>query len=260
MKDATWGNEDLLCHNQDSMKPNKYINNFFKKVYTCWVVFSGSSDGRVHLQCRGPKFHPWVKKMPWRRGWLPTLVFLPGRFHGQRSLAGYSPWGCKESDTTELLTHTHTHTHTRACTHKCWVDMTWDVLWYFPFAPQIFPLLCYMFQGFNLVWSALMDFLFLKFPIMFGQWNALAGDQSQGEEVGKSFYFTNSFLWGYHLKLKVIGPARQSSLLCLLCTQVLLAIFLVSSIPWGIVQSFLLSLPSAPTFVSGPFIILSTRY
>ena len=117
MKDATWGNEDLLCHNQDSMKPNKYINNFFKKVYTCWVVFSGSSDGRVHLQCRGPKFHPWVKKMPWRRGWLPTLVFLPGRFHGQRSLAGYSPWGCKESDTTELLTHTHTHTHTCARAH-----------------------------------------------------------------------------------------------------------------------------------------------
>jgi len=34
-------------------------------------------------------------------------VFLPGEFHGQRSLAGYCPWGCKESDTTEQLTHTH---------------------------------------------------------------------------------------------------------------------------------------------------------
>ena len=38
-------------------------------------------------------------------------VFLPGEFHGQRSLAGYCPWGCKESDMTEQLTHTHTHTH-----------------------------------------------------------------------------------------------------------------------------------------------------
>ena len=36
----------------------------------------------------------------WRREWQPTPVFLPGEFHGQRSLAGYSPWGCKESDTT----------------------------------------------------------------------------------------------------------------------------------------------------------------
>ena len=43
----------------------------------------------------------------WRREWLPTPVFLPGEFHGQRSLVGYSPWGCKESDMTEWLTHTH---------------------------------------------------------------------------------------------------------------------------------------------------------
>ena len=42
--------------------------------------------------------------MHWRRKWQPTLEFLPGEFHGQRSLAGYSPWGHKESDTTELIT------------------------------------------------------------------------------------------------------------------------------------------------------------
>ena len=39
----------------------------------------------------------------WRRKWHPTPVFLPGKSHGQRSLVGYSPWGCKESDTTERL-------------------------------------------------------------------------------------------------------------------------------------------------------------
>ena len=42
-----------------------------------------------------------VEKVPWRREWLPTPVFLPGEFHGQRSLAGYSPWGRRESDRIE---------------------------------------------------------------------------------------------------------------------------------------------------------------
>ena len=41
---------------------------------------------------------------PWRREWMPTPVFLPGEFHGQRSLAGYSPWGRKESGMTEQQT------------------------------------------------------------------------------------------------------------------------------------------------------------
>ena len=42
-----------------------------------------------------------VEKIPWRRKWQPTPVFLPGEPHGQRSLVGYSPWGCKVSDMTE---------------------------------------------------------------------------------------------------------------------------------------------------------------
>jgi len=42
-------------------------------------------------------------KIPWRRIWQPTPGLLPGKFHGWRSLVGYSPWGCKESDTTERL-------------------------------------------------------------------------------------------------------------------------------------------------------------
>ena len=47
-------------------------------------------------------FDPWVGKMPWRRAWQPTPRVLPGESHGQRSLGGYSPWGCEASDTTEL--------------------------------------------------------------------------------------------------------------------------------------------------------------
>ena len=40
----------------------------------------------------------WVGKIPWRRKWQPTPVFLPGKSHGQRSLAGYRPWGCKRAE------------------------------------------------------------------------------------------------------------------------------------------------------------------
>ena len=47
------------------------------------------------------QFDPWIMKIPWRSEWLPTPIFLPGEFHGQRSLADYSPWGPKESDRTE---------------------------------------------------------------------------------------------------------------------------------------------------------------
>ena len=46
-------------------------------------------------------FDPWVGKVPWRREWKPTPVFLPGEFHGWKSFMDYSPWDLKESDTTE---------------------------------------------------------------------------------------------------------------------------------------------------------------
>ena len=61
----------------------------------------GSDDKRIRLQRKRPGFDPWVGKIPWRRASLPTPVFLPGESPGQRSLVGYSPWGRKESDTTE---------------------------------------------------------------------------------------------------------------------------------------------------------------
>ena len=77
-------------------------------VYTFMQDFPGDSDGKAS-QCRRLGFDPCVGKIPWRRKWQPTPVILPGKFHGQRSLVGYSPWGCKESDMTEQL-HSLTHT------------------------------------------------------------------------------------------------------------------------------------------------------
>ena len=53
---------------------------------------------------RRPGFDPWLRNIPWRRQWQPAPVFFPKKSHGQRSLVGYSPWVCKESDMTEQLT------------------------------------------------------------------------------------------------------------------------------------------------------------
>ena len=81
-------------------------------------LFPGGISGEEHhaCQCRRHRrcgFHPWVRKIPWRRAWQPTPVFLPGesqathssilawRIHGQRSVLGYVPLGRKESDTIE---------------------------------------------------------------------------------------------------------------------------------------------------------------
>ena len=56
-------------------------------------------QGSRGKRCR---FDPWDRKILYSREWQPTPVFLPGKFHGQRRLVGYSSWGCKESDTIDL--------------------------------------------------------------------------------------------------------------------------------------------------------------
>ena len=84
---------------------------------TLSIVLQGFPGGASGLKKKNPPanagdvkrhgFDPWVRKIPWRRAWKPTQVFLPGESRGQRSLAGYSPEGCKESDMTEAIKHTH---------------------------------------------------------------------------------------------------------------------------------------------------------
>ena len=76
-----------------------------------WWGFPGGNNGKEPAcQCRRPKrcrFNPWVRKIPWRRAWQPTPVFLPGESHGQRSLVGYRPWSCKELEITEATKHAY---------------------------------------------------------------------------------------------------------------------------------------------------------
>ena len=94
--------------------------NLVIRIFWDWGFLGGSAIKNL-LQLRSRRrcwFSPWFGKIPWKRKWLPTPIFLPREFHGQRSLASYSPWGCKELDTTGWLTHTHKHAHTHTHTQK----------------------------------------------------------------------------------------------------------------------------------------------
>ena len=67
----------------------------------------GASQVVKNLPAKAGGFSAWVGKITWRRKWKPTLVFLPGKSHGQRSLLGYSSQAQRESDVTEHRTHMH---------------------------------------------------------------------------------------------------------------------------------------------------------
>ena len=111
---SPWGRKEVDTAEQ--LTPLIHLSHF---IFTFVIInelidnmgFSGSSAGKESA-C---DTETWVRKIPWRREQLPTPVFLPGEFHGQRSLAGYSPWCPKESDMNGfhftlkiLLTEVHT--------------------------------------------------------------------------------------------------------------------------------------------------------
>ena len=82
------------CSLNDILRFNEYLNLIWITGLCIRVGFPGGAGGKEPIcQCRRHKrlgFNPWVKKIPWKREWLPTPVFLPGESHGQRSLVGYS--------------------------------------------------------------------------------------------------------------------------------------------------------------------------
>ena len=83
----------------------------FTMCFNCYVIFymgftrwlSGKESTCQCRRCRRCQFNPWVRKIPWRRKWQPTPVFLPEKLHGPKSLGGYSPWSHRESDMTEQM-------------------------------------------------------------------------------------------------------------------------------------------------------------
>ena len=113
----------IFCFSSMSFQP-RFRTQFFPLIHVLVAQMVKC------LQCRRPRFNPWVGKTPWRRKWQSSPVLLPGKSHGWRSLVGYSTWGCKESDKTERL-HFHFHFHillshlhlyTELYTHTCSAD------------------------------------------------------------------------------------------------------------------------------------------
>ena len=99
------GREGLECWTQGTrlwLLPKPPITQSTRNGF--FSVHSGSDGKEPACQCRRSGLDPWMGKIPWRREWFPTPGFLPAEVHGQRGLAGYSPWGHKELDVSERLT------------------------------------------------------------------------------------------------------------------------------------------------------------
>ena len=92
------------------------INLEIHSLFTILFGFPGGSDGKAssYIQYRRAGFDPWVGKIPWRRKWQHTPVFLPGKSHGQRSLAGCSPWGHKRVRHSWTRTYVNTWTYVQS--------------------------------------------------------------------------------------------------------------------------------------------------
>ena len=106
-------------------QPLKYLHlgplNIYAKNY---IVTQMVKRG---FQCWRPRFDSWVRKFPWRSGWLHVPVFLPGESHGQRSLMDYSPWGYQELNKTEWLS---THSFTSILSVLCLITSSILGNWY----------------------------------------------------------------------------------------------------------------------------------
>ena len=98
-----------------------YTCTYMSITYTCKKGFlGGSGSKKIYLKWRKPGFNPWVVECPWRREWKPTPVFLPGEFHGQRSLVGYIPWLTKSWAQHWLTLSLFLHIYTlHMCVHMC---------------------------------------------------------------------------------------------------------------------------------------------
>ena len=162
---------------------------------------SAKESAWQHRKHKRPRFDPWVRKISWGRKWQPTPVFLPGKFHGQRSLVGYSPWGHKKLDMTEWMSmytrwgmwdlvlrprielelpalEARSFNHwTAREVHHC------DLIWYFPLVSIYFLFICLVyciyfwnnfgcfphFRHFDILWfyALASQLLPLSFPLFF---------------------------------------------------------------------------------------------
>ena len=97
---------------------------------------------KIHLPCGRPGIDPWVVNIPWKSEQLPSPVFWPGEFHGL-----YSPWRCKQSDTTERL--------------SLLFSLTWNACWYpLPISPLGWLLFLKTERILHIFWMSILDHLY----------------------------------------------------------------------------------------------------
>ena len=96
---------------------DRYFQTALRFGMTCTLtgVSLVAQWSRIHLKCRRHRSDPWVRRMPWRREWQATPIFLPGGSHGQRSPAGYASWGGKELAMTEATEQNTAATRFSVC-------------------------------------------------------------------------------------------------------------------------------------------------
>ena len=105
------------------------FTSFLLLLHHSWG-FSGGSAVKNPLQCkrcRRHMYHPWVRKIPWRRPWQPTPVFLPGESHGQRSLVGYSPQGHRRARQ-NLATKQQHNTYIMLCIPYIYLVLKYQII------------------------------------------------------------------------------------------------------------------------------------
>ena len=154
----------ISCSPEDT---ESLLQNHSSKALVFWhlafcMLPTWLSGKESACQYRNHRYDPWIAKIPWRRKWQPTPVFLPGKFHGQRSLVGYSPWGNKESDMTEHSTHTAffmvQFSHPYMTTGKTIALTIWT------FVSKVMPLFFNMMSRFVMAFLPRSIFLWLQSP------------------------------------------------------------------------------------------------
>ena len=151
--------------------------------------------------------------MPWRRKWQPIPVFSPGKSHGQKSVVGSSPWGHKESDTTEQLsTETKQRlqklrldTIKQAFVKLFWTQVpdTWNCKWYIPF--------WFLLSTSSLLSTHPPHFCLTKTPEFPEHWHAMHCD-SVFSDVLSPLFVTSCLLLSWVCERTAVYPSRLSSL------------------------------------------------
>ena len=109
-------------------------------------VVGGKKKNKNTCQCRRFGFDSWVRKIPWRRKWKPTPVFLPGKSEGQKSLVGYCPWGPKKvGHNLATQTTTKLNSTTKIFQRSSLFSTVFNLLWAGSHSPLLGVFCCFVF-------------------------------------------------------------------------------------------------------------------